>query len=173
MVEMFRAALADQWERYEALRRHSFDGDVLGDIARDAAEIAVGNLFWHLTLGDCLRATEVAEKSGHSESEIVKRVRDGLLVGMEGRYTTFLPRWQFPPGHGPEYGPEPSKTVREVLAAFRQALGDQFRPETVLSWASTPQPDLGEKEPRERAAVVDYDHDVVRAAQRAARRLVR
>ncbi|MET8503119.1 hypothetical protein ABZV60_00530 [Streptomyces sp. NPDC004787] len=171
LVAAFRDAIANQWDRYEQLRREPFDLDVLTAIAKDAAEVAVGNLFWHLALGsDCLRAGDLSSYTGQKEQEVIQAVREGHLIGLEGRYATFLPRWQFDTPDSPK---ELSKTARTVLEIFREELGSLFRSEVVISWASTAQPGLAEQEPRDLMEDLENFEILQLSAQVAARRLAR
>ncbi|MFE3122263.1 hypothetical protein ACFXHD_02455 [Streptomyces hydrogenans] len=153
VVEAFDAAMKKHWDRYPQLREYSFDSGLLSAIGEDAAAQAVSNLFWKLALGDCTTARRLADHVGRAAEEIVGEVASGHLIGLIGRHETLLPLWQFDkPG-----SPQPSEGAEAVLEVFRSALGPLFSPETVVLWAATTQPELGDQEPREAIMKVPID----------------
>ncbi|WP_329492639.1 hypothetical protein [Kitasatospora herbaricolor] len=147
LIETFQREADQAWNDYPDLAQADFDETDVETIGRNAAEIAIGNLFWRLAIGSSIRASELAEKLGRDEKEITCAVAEGLLVGLTGRYQTFLPLWQFEGGG--DYGElRLGEAARMALAAFHAELGSLFRPDYVISWASTKQPELGNQEPR-------------------------
>ncbi|SOE12130.1 hypothetical protein SAMN06272775_3114 [Streptomyces sp. 2323.1] len=147
LADEFARSLAERWKSTRHLEAHrtSLDDGAVRVIAEDAAALAVSNLSWHIALGDCVTARSLSEQLGLPVSVVVQDVRSGKLVGLEGRYETFLPLWQFP-NHTPDK--HPVETVSRVLNVFAQGLGNAFAPDLVVLWSATEQPELEDQEPR-------------------------
>jgi hypothetical protein len=95
-----------------------------------------------------------------------KRARAGRLLAVPGRGTTWYPAWQFDVDNR-----ELRPSARAVLGAWVEVLGPNFDPETVLAWANSPQPELGDQTPADWIQDGGGDGPVADSARRAARRL--
>ncbi|MET7848065.1 hypothetical protein ABZT48_07415 [Streptomyces avermitilis] len=168
LVETFRDVVAEQFRQ-----NHEFgyvEDEAIDDFAKDAADVAISDIRWHLALGDCLRLGSVAKVTGVSRSELEERIAGGQLVALEGRYDVFLPTWQFAaPGNASHL----EDNVELVLKVFREVLGSRYRSECVISWACTPQPEIEDKEPRLVMSDPKMAEGLVRAAEQAAWSLMR
>ncbi|WP_329316641.1 hypothetical protein OG723_41150 (plasmid) [Streptomyces sp. NBC_01278] len=172
LIEAFENEASRAWNSYQELGEEDISHADLEAIGKHAAEIAVGNIFWRLAIGDNIRATELADKVGRDTEEIVRQVADGCLVGLVGRNQTFLPLWQFEGGG--DYGElRLGEAAQVTLTVFCEEMGSLFRPTYVISWASTKQPELGDREPRSLMSDEDSFPALKYSAKVAARRLAR
>lgn len=137
------------------------------ELGREAGRAVLGPVLLRQMLGEdrfdtsaAARLLEVTRQALH------KRARAGSLLGIPGRGTTWYPAWQFDVDN---------RTLREsaraVLQAWRDVLGPDFEPETVLIWANSPQPELDEERPADWIQSGREQEPIVEAARRAARRL--
>ena len=147
LADAFARSLAERWKSLRHLEAHrtGLDEDAIRVIAEDAAALAASNVSWHIALGNCILARSLAEQLGLPPAGVVQEVRKGKLVGLEGRFETFLPLWQF---HENTPDKHPTETVTRVLEVFVHGLESAFSPDLVVLWAATEQPELDEQEPR-------------------------
>lgn len=140
-------------------------------LAREAVDAIVGPvLLQQLLSADRLDTTAAVRLLGISRQALHKKVRNGALLGVPGRGTTWFPGWQFDRDTG----------VRPVVALLLAAFGGDGNPpaEAVLSWSQTPQPELraggagsGEWTPADWVAASRPGEPVLAAAPRAGRAL--
>ncbi|MFF8280017.1 hypothetical protein ACF05T_28635 [Streptomyces lateritius] len=147
LANAFARSLGERWKELQHLQTHGSDLDegAVQVIAEDAAAAAVSNLSWHIALGECITAQAMAARLGVPVSVIVEAVSNGRLVGLAGRFETFLPLWQF---HDQVPDKGPISVITDVLEEFSGGLGSAFSPELVVLWGATEQPELNDQEPR-------------------------
>ncbi|MFD4314965.1 hypothetical protein [Streptomyces sp. NPDC058548] len=165
LTDQFREIITEQFQSNPEF--YEVEDEAIEDFARDAADEAISNIRWHLALGECLRLESIATESQISRSELELRISEGELLALEGRYDTFLPIWQFRDARAPLL----EEAAREVLEIFRTTLGQCYRPENVISWACTAQPELDDHEPRQVIANPTMRDGIRRSALIAARGL--
>jgi hypothetical protein len=122
------------------------DAEVLG---RRAAMVVLAGGAWERALGDLLTSAEArALLGGVSREALRKRVVSGSVIAL--RDDTGLvryPRWQFDPAGGVPFG-----AVKCLNEIFDEAGLDSW---TLASFATAPQPELGDRTPV--AAFADAD----------------
>jgi hypothetical protein len=86
-------------------------------------------------IGPSLSSAEVTELLGISRQALSKRVAAGSVVALNGPHSTanVYPEWQFDVTKR-----EVRDGVRQVVAAFREALEHDYSPETLAIWMTTP-----------------------------------
>jgi hypothetical protein len=139
-------------------------------LGREAADAIAGPVIWRELLGeDRLDTTNVAMLLGITRQAVHKKVKAHALFGVAGRGITWFPSWQFD---------IPKQHVRHVVPALLAQWAkagpdgaDIWDPLAVLSWAGTPQQELGEQTPEEWIASAKEDQPVLDAAYRAAKAL--
>lgn len=153
---------------YEEMLEDLLDAD-RQKLVRDAAGAIAGPLIWRTLLGeDRLDTTKTALLLGLTRQAINKRLKAHTLLGVPGRGTTWFPLWQFD---------APRNRVRPVVEAILRpwteadANGvlpwDDFR---ILSWATTPQPELDGAKPEDWIVEGRDDGPLIAAARRAVRK---
>ncbi|MFE0137957.1 hypothetical protein ACFWY6_41350 [Streptomyces sp. NPDC059037] len=168
LSQAYESALRLAWGRYGQLKDQKFDDSSLQQIAQDAADLTISNLFWRLALGDgCLRSAEYARSANRSPEAVVEDIQNGLLVGLLGRREAWLPLWQFEDLADPS---SPSRAAQGLLEVFQATLGEAFSPEVVVLWAATRQPELEDQEPRAVIGWMSLDN-LERSAKATAARL--
>ncbi|MDE0701327.1 MAG: hypothetical protein F4Y27_01295 [Acidimicrobiaceae bacterium] len=136
----------------------------LGELA---AEEVIAGARWSQIVGDRIDTTAATGLLGITRQALSKRQASGSLLGLPGRGTTWYPTWQFDIDKQ-AIRPE----VRDLIGAFRDAIGSNVEPLLIAAWASTAQhEDLDGRTPAD-WIVLDNDTEQLRqAAQRAAERL--
>lgn len=134
---------------------------------REAARAILGPLLLREMLGaDRFDTSAAARLLQVTRQALHKRARAGSLLGVPGRGTTWYPAWQFDlAAHTVR------SSARAVLAAWAEILGPGFDAETVLAWANSPQPELGNETPADWIGRDGEAEPVVDSARRAARSL--
>ncbi len=136
----------------------------LGELA---AEEVITSTRWSQIVGDRLDTTDVTELLGVTRQALSKRLASGSLLGLPGHNTTLYPIWQFDTG---KHAIRPE--VRDIIGAFRDALGNDIDPLLIASWASTAQhEDLNGQTPTQWLTLEQDIEQLRRAARRAAERL--
>lgn len=106
----------------------------IGAHTRESAADLIAPILWRNRIGHTLETGDVVHLLDVSRQAIHKQVRAGKLLGLPGNRTTLFPDWQFDIER---------RTVRqgvsEVLATFRDRLGDDVDPLLIASWATTRQ----------------------------------
>ncbi len=164
------ALLVDAFlERLSPARREidEMDADEARELGTRAAEEAIASARWSRIVGDRIDTSEAAELLGVTRQALSKRQTSGSLLGLPGRGTTWYPTWQLN-ADKKEIRPE----VRDIIEAFRDALGEGADPFLIASWASTAQrEDLDGLSPAEWLAQDKEIEELRQAAHRAAERL--
>lgn len=135
---------------------------VVGD---EAARQIIAQQRWAALVGETLDTAEVRQLLDLTRQALEARRRNGSLLGLASdRSGTRFPAWQFDPVHK-RVRPE----VASVVAKFRDEAED-ITEATIVSWASTNQPDLdGETPVSWLLAGKDLDRLLVAATRAAAR----
>lgn len=133
---------------------------------RAAARRAYAPLVWRAVAGDALDTTAVRKMLGVSRQALAERVERGTALGLPGERTTLYPVWQFD-------GADIRPVIADIIAAFRDALGDDVDPLIVVSWADAPQPELDGATPAAWVAEGRDEKPVIVAAERTAQTLRR
>ncbi len=135
---------------------------VVGD---EAARQIIAQRRWAALVGETLDTAEVRQLLDLTRQALEARRRNGSLLGLASdRSGTRFPAWQFDPVHK-RVRPE----VASVVAKFRDEAED-ITEATIVSWASTNQPDLdGETPASWLLAGKDPDRLLVAATRAAAR----
>lgn len=137
------------------------------ELGREAGRAALLPVVLRSMLGeDRFDTTAAARLLEVTRQALHKRVQAGRLLGVPGRGTTWYPAWQFDIN---KRALRPN--AQAALAAWVDVLGTSFDPETVLSWANTPQPELADQTPAEWIESERDEAPVVEAARKAARKL--
>ncbi|GAB7187093.1 hypothetical protein ATKI12_6924 [Kitasatospora sp. Ki12] len=166
LTHHFREIVSQQFQLHPDF--FQVEDEAIEDFARDAADEAISNIRWHLALGDCYRLDHISRESNSSKSDLEFLIERGELLALEGKFDTFFPVWQFQDVRGPLL----EKVVQDVLKIFHSTLGRfDYRPEYVISWACTPQPELDGNEPRHVIAEADFNDRIRKSAAIAARSL--
>jgi hypothetical protein len=123
------------------------DAEALG---RQAAMVVLAGGAWERALGDLLTSAEArALLGGISREALRKRVVSGSVIALRDDAGLFrYPRWQFDPGGAP------FRVVKELNEVFGDAGLDSW---TLASFATTPQPELGDRAPVDAFADTDID----------------
>jgi len=162
LAAVFERHLAAEVETIEKLSEEEITE--LG--ARAAAQV-VASARWSQVIGDRLDTSQVSQLLDVSRQALAKRQRTGSILGLRGDGTTWYPTWQFDMESG-----SIRPTVRDLIGAFRDRLGQGCDPLLIASWAQTPQHEdlAGETPARWIQARSDPDQ-LRRSAERAAARL--
>ena len=137
--------------------------DDAAHIVNAAADAAVSAAAWSEVIGDRYDTSQVSSMLGISRQALAKRQRNGSLIGLPGKQTTWFPAWQFDQARHRVHG-----VVPEVIAAFREHLGPG-RYEIIAAWATNPQPeDLNGSTPADWIGQGLDDDTAITAARRAA-----
>ncbi len=159
---------------HRIIRRLSDARHVIEEISADeacelgakAAEVVVASARWSRLVGDRIDTSEASRVLGISRQALSKRQASGSLLGLPGHNTTWYPTWQLDI-ENESIRPE----VRDIVGAFRDALGEGADPFLIASWASTTQhEDLNGSSPPEWLADGKDIEQLRQAAQRAAER---
>ncbi len=124
------------------------DAEVLG---RRAAMVVLAGGAWERALGELLTSAEARILlGGISREALRKRVLSGSVIALRDdagliRY----PRWQFDAGNS-----APFRAIKELNEIFGEAGLDSW---TLASFATTPQPELGNRAPVDSFADVDIE----------------
>jgi hypothetical protein len=123
------------------------DAEALG---RQAAMVVLAGGAWERALGDLLTSAEArALLGGISREALRKRVGSGSVVALrDDAGLVRYPRWQFDPGGAP------FRVVKELNKVFDDAGLDSW---TLASFATSPQPELGERAPVDAFADADVE----------------
>lgn len=132
----------------------------------EAARSLLATLRWNQAIGDRLSTREVTELLHVSRQALAKRVQSGGLLALPGSRTTWYPSWQFDRAHR-----DVRRCVREILAEFRRALGDDFDPLTIATWMNSPNSELDDMSPGEWVAKDAPSAPVIDLAREFAARL--
>lgn len=158
-VEEFRRTLAEIGGQPSS----ADDAEVLG---RRAAMVVLAGGAWERALGDLLTSAEARVLlGGVSREALRKRVLSGSVIALRDdagliRY----PRWQFDASSGAPFG-----AIKKLNEIFGKAGLD---PWTLAAFATTPQPELGDRAPVD--ALADEDSEpLMLAARRATAELTR
>ena len=162
LVDAFHERLSDARHVIEEI-----SADEAGVLGAKAAENVVASARWSRLVGDRIDTSEAVRVLGITRQALSKRQASGSLLGLPGHNTTWYPTWQLDTGKE-AIRPE----VRDVIGAFRDALGEGADPFLIASWASTAQhEDLNGLSPAEWLADGKDIEQLRQAAQRAAERL--
>lgn len=136
-------------------------------LGRDAGRAVLAPLMLREMLGEDRFDTSAAARLLQvTRQALHKRAKAGGLLAVPGRGTTWYPAWQFDVDNR-----ELRPSARSVLAAWVEVLGPSFDPETVLAWASSPQPELADETPVDWIQAGGEAEPLVDSARRAARSL--
>jgi hypothetical protein len=133
------------------------DAEVLG---RRAAMVVLAGGAWERALGELLTSGEArALLGGISREALRKRVVSGSVIALrDDAGLVRYPRWQFDPAAG-----APFRAVKELNQVFDEAGLDAW---TLGAFATTPQPELGDRAPVD--AFADAAHEpLMTSAHRA------
>ncbi len=155
-----------EWRRLS--ERHvgvidTVDPGVVVDELRHGVALMFANLRWAAIVGDTFDTPTACSLLGVSRQALHRRLATGTLVGLPGESSTRWPAWQF------ERNASGAGSIRsivpEIVRAFAEALGDDYGPHIVASWATAPNVDLGGLSPadwviadRPRGTVLDAAH---------------
>ncbi len=138
--------------------------DELVEIGRHAGEQAAAAATWRGRLGDTIDTETVVRLLGVTRQALDSRKKTGSVLALPGTRTSHYPTWQFDMS-----GPRP--VVRDVtwriVTAFRERLDDDS-PFMIAAWATSAQPELGDRTPIDWISHDGPDSAVIAAAQRAA-----
>lgn len=161
LVDAFHERLSDARHVIEEI-----SADEAGELGAKAAEEVVASARWSQLVGDRIDTSEAVRVLGITRQALSKRQASGSLLGLPGHNTTWYPTWQLDPDKE-VIRPE----VRDIIGAFRDALGEGADPFLIASWASTAQhEDLEGSSPAEWLAAGNDIERLRQAAQRAAER---
>ena len=164
LVDAFHERLTDALHVVEEI-----SADEASELGAKAAEEVVASARWSRLVGDRIDTSEASRVLGISRQALSKRQASGSLLGLPGHNTTWFPTWQFDI-ESESIRPE----VRDIIGAFRDALGKGADPFLIASWASTTQhEDLNGSSPAEWLADGKDIEQLRQAAQRAAERSAR
>ncbi len=162
LVDAFHERLTDARHVVEEI-----SADEASELGAKAAEEVVASARWSKLVGDRIDTSEASRVLGVSRQALSKRQSSGSLLGLPGHNTTWFPTWQLDI-ENESIRPE----VRDIIGAFRDALGEGADPFLIASWASTAQhEDLNGLSPAKWLADGKDTEQLRRAAQRAAERL--
>lgn len=139
------------------------DADVLG---RRAAMVVLAGGAWERALGELMTSAEARVLlGGISREALRKRVVSGSVIALrDDAGLVRYPRWQFDAGSG-----APCGAVKKLNQVFADAGLDSW---TLASFATTPQPELGDRAPVDAFADADVE-PLLLAAHRTAADLTR
>ena len=161
LVDAFHERLSDARHVIEEI-----SADEACELGAKAAEVVVASARWSRLVGDRIDTSEASRVLGISRQALSKRQASGSLLGLLGHNTTWYPTWQLDI-ENESIRPE----VRDIIGAFRDALGEGADPFLIASWASTTQhEDLNGSSPAEWLADGKDIEQLRQAAQRAAER---
>ena len=161
LVDAFHERLSDARHIIEEI-----SADEACELGAKAAEVVVASARWSRLVGDRIDTSEASRVLGISRQALSKRQASGSLLGLPGHNTTWYPTWQLDIKNE-SIRPE----VRDIVGAFRDALGEGADPFLIASWASTTQhEDLNGSSPAEWLADGKDIEQLRQAAQRAAER---
>jgi hypothetical protein len=143
-VEEFRRTLIE----IGGQPRSADDAEVLG---RRAAMVVLAGGVWERALGELLTSAEARVLlGGISREALRKRVVSGSVIALrDDAGLVRYPRWQFDPASGTPFG-----EVKELNEIFDDAGLDAW---ALASFATTPQPELGDRTPVEAFADPDVE----------------
>jgi len=124
------------------------DAEVLG---RRAAMVVLAGGAWERALGELLTSSEArALLGGVSREALRKRVVSGSVIALrDDAGLVRYPRWQFDAAAG-----TPFRVVKELNEVFDEAGFDSW---ALASFATTPQPELGDRTPIDAFADADVE----------------
>ena len=161
LVDAFHERLSDARHIIEEI-----SADEAYELGANAAEVVVASARWSRLVGDRIETSEASRVLGISRQALSKRQASGSLLGLPGHNITWYPTWQLDI-ENESIRPE----VRDIVGAFRDALGEGADPFLIASWASTTQhEDLNGSSPAEWLADGKDIEQLRQAAQRAAER---
>jgi hypothetical protein len=109
-------------------------------LGRDLAHAAQVRIAWATVADDYITVPEAKEILGlRSRQAVYQRIHRGTILAMELDGQWVLPRYQFSNRQG-------DRRVARVLRLLKRA---QLRPDSVVSWFATVQPELEGKTPAE------------------------
>jgi hypothetical protein len=166
-----RAALAAAFaDGLRALETDDVSDEMLDDAHRAGERFAAARRWAQLT-GDRVDTATLRRRLGISRQALHQRVAAGTVLAVPGAATTWYPTWQFHATDGAELEVRP--VAAAILQHFRDQLGDQLSPLTIVGWAATQQPELEGLTPADWVANDRHDAPVLAAAARAAVALAR
>ena len=161
LIDAFHERLSDARHVIEEI-----SADEAYELGAKAAEAVVASARWSRLVGDRIDTSEASRVLGITRQALSKRQASGSLLGLPGHNTTWYPTWQLDI-ENESIRPE----VRDIIGAFRDALGEGADPFLIASWASTAQhEDLNGLSPAEWLADGKDIEQLRQAAQRAAER---
>ena len=124
------------------------DAEALG---RQAAMVVLAGSAWERALGELLTSAEARVLlGGVSREALRKRVASGSVIALrDDAGLVRYPRWQFDAASG-----APFVAVKRINEVFGDA---GLEPWTLASFATTPQPELGNRTPVEALADADLE----------------
>lgn len=163
LVQGFVEGLADLQERVPGLHEavDDLDREAARAYGHDAGQRALAALVWRVMAGEAITTEQARVLLGISRQALHQRVASGTLLGLPTARTTLFPTWQFEDGRV-------RPVVAALLGAFLRRLGGDVDPRMVLSWATTPQPELKDETPAEWLVRHGDDEPLLRSAERAA-----
>lgn len=143
-VEEFRRTLAEIGGQPSSAE----DAEALG---RQAAMVVLAGSAWERALGELLTSAEARVLlGGVSREALRKRVANGSVIALrDDAGLVRYPRWQFDAASGAPFG-----AVKELNEVFGDA---GLEPWTLASFATAPQPELGNRTPVEAFADADVE----------------
>jgi hypothetical protein len=102
-------------------------------LGRGLARDAESRIIWETAVGDFLTVPEAVDALGlKSRQAIYQRIQRGTMLAMELNGQLVLPRYQF----------GPDRLDRRVAKVLRLLKRSHLRPDSVVSWFATGQPEL-------------------------------
>ncbi len=166
-LEAFREGFVQEFD--ELLKENPLLHDAFNQLLADdgielgrlGARAALAPLLWKARVGESWDVTRTAEFLDVSRQALYKRLKNGSLLGVRGRGTTWFPTWQFD---------MPTNIVRSVVALvvaqFREA-DTSIDPLVIAAWATKPSRFLDGQSPAEWISNGRSDEAVLLAARRA------
>ena len=156
----FKELLGQNPDLYEAIG--ALNGEEGLELGRLGAQAALAPLLWSTRVGDRWDVTRATEFLGVTRQALYKRLKNGTLLGVRGRGTTWFPTWQFDPTAGIVRA-----VIAGILAEFRNA-DAETDPLFIAAWATKANRLLEDLSPAEWVSKGRGDDAVIRAARRAA-----
>ena len=164
LLEGLRQGVDDILSRHPELLKDlgDIDPEAAFDLGRHAGTGALAPLIWSRSIGERWDVSRTTEFLRVSRQALYKRLKNGSLLGVRGRGTTWFPTWQFDPE---SHIVRP--VVSSIVAEFRDAEPD-LDPLVMASWATEANRLLDGQSPAKWITSGDgNDAAVVAAARRA------
>jgi hypothetical protein len=135
------------------------------ELGQEGARAVFTPLIWSAQVGDRWDITRSTEFLDVSRQALYKRLKNGSVLGIPGRGTTWFPVWQFDPRRHIVRA-----VITSIIREFREA-DPQIESIVIAAWANTDNRLLGGDSPAFWISQDQSDDAVIHAARRAAKGL--